>query len=69
MKHLHDYDSLNESTKSDSLAKAIDKAMMKIDEDMSYADFAMAVGKILREEYGQHNFKPFMKVLHKDLGL
>ena len=36
---------------------------------MSYKDFALAVGKILRDEYGQHNFKPFMKVLHKDLGL
>ena len=58
-----------ESKKSEALAKAMDKAMIKIDDSMSYADFALAVGQILRDEYGQHNFKPFMKVLHKDLGM
>ena len=58
-----------ESKKSEALAKAMDKAMIKIDDSMSYEDFALAVGQILRDEYGQHNFKPFMKVLHKDLGM
>jgi len=62
-------DSINESKKSEKLAAEIDKAMMKIDESMSYEDFALAVGQILRDDYGQHNFKPFMKVLHKDLGI
>ena len=58
-----------ESKKSEALAKAMDKAMIKIDDSMSYEDFALAVGQILRDEYGQHNFMPFMKVLHKDLGI
>jgi len=60
---------INESKESDALAKAIDKAMIKIDDSMSYKDFALAVGKILKEEYGSHNFEGFMEVLHKDLGI
>ena len=60
---------VNESKKSDDLAKAIDKAMIKIDDSMSYKDFALAVGKILKEEYGKHNFEGFMEVLHNDLGI
>jgi hypothetical protein len=66
--HITKFD-LFESKESDALAKAMDKAMIKIDENMSYTDFALAVGKILREDYGKHNFGPFMKVLHKDLGI
>ena len=58
-----------ESKKSEALAKALDKAMIKIDDSMSYEDFALAVGQILRDEYGQHIFKRFMQVLHKDLGM
>lgn len=60
---------VNESKESDALAKAIDKAMIKIDDSMSYKDFALAVGKILKEEYGKHTFEGFMEVLHKDLGI
>ena len=58
-----------ESKDSDALAKGINKAIIKIDDSMSYKDFALAVGKILRDEYGKHNFDSFMKVLHKDLGM
>lgn len=63
------YDYVVESKESDALAKEIDKAMIKIDDSMSHEDFALAVGKILKDEYGSHNFGPFMKVLHKDLGI
>ena len=66
--HVPPFD-IFESKKSEALAKAMDNAMIKIDDSMSYEDFALAVGQILRDEYGQHNFKPFMKVLHKDLGM
>ena len=74
MKTFKDWTSIdslevNESKKSEELAKSIDKAMIKIDDSMSYKDFALAVGQILRDEYGQHNFMPFMEVLHKDLGI
>ena len=58
-----------ESKDSDALAKGINKAIIKIDDSMSYKDFALAIGKILRDDYGKHNFEPFMKVLHKDLGM
>lgn len=60
---------ISESKKSEALAKAIDSAMIKIDDSMSYEDFALAIGAILKDEYGQHTFKDFMKVLHKDLGM
>ena len=54
-----------ESKDSDALAKGINKAIIKIDDSMSYKDFALAVGKILRDDYGKHTFKMFMDVLHK----
>ena len=51
------------STKSQSLANAINAAMLQIDDSMSYVDFADAVASILIDEYGTHNFTPFMEVL------
>lgn len=60
---------VRESKESDALASAIDKAMIKIDDSMSYTDFALAVGKILKDQYGKHTFKGFTEVLHKDLGI
>ena len=36
---------------------------------MSYSDFAKAVAIILKDEYGAHNFNPFMEVLHAELGI
>ena len=57
------------STKSQSLANAINTAMLKIDDSMSYTDFAEAVASILIDEYGTHNFSPFMEVLHARLGM
>jgi hypothetical protein len=59
---------LNES-KADLAAKAIDQAIAKVDESLSYKDFALAVAKILKDEYGTHNFDPFMEVLHAELGI
>ena len=60
---------INESKKSDLLAKEIDKAIVKIDDSLSYEDFAVAVAKVLKDEYGTHNFVPFMDALKKDLGV
>jgi len=57
------------STKSQSLANAINAAMLQIDDSMSYTDFAEAVASILIDEYGTHNFTPFMEVLHARLGM
>lgn len=61
------YDYVVESNASDALAKEIDKAMIKIDDSMSYKDFAAAVATILRDEYGKHNYMPFIEELKKQL--
>jgi len=66
---MEKYDYIVESKESDKLAGEINKAIIKIDDSMSYKDFALAVGKILKEEYGSHNYEGFMKILHKDLGI
>ena len=52
---------------SDTLATAIANSIYKIDENMSYEDFAIAVAKVLFNKYGKHNFAPFMTVLHREL--
>ena len=57
------------STKSQSLANAILFSIMEIDDSMSYKDFADAVASILIDEYGNHNYTPFMEVLHARLGM
>ena len=55
--------------------KLIDVLLENVDlssavpEDTSYKDFATAVAKMLREDYGEHNFGPFMEVLHAELGM
>jgi len=51
---------------SESLASELGKV---IPEDTSYSDFAKAVAKILREDYGTHNYNNFMGVLHAELGM
>ena len=59
---------LNEN-KADLAAKAIDQAIAGVDESLGYSDFAKAVATILKDEYGAHNFNPFMEVLHAELGI
>ncbi len=56
-------------SKSQQLAIAMNNAMVEIDDSMSYKDFAEAVASILIDEYGTHNFTPFMEVLHARLGM
>ncbi len=57
------------TTKATLLATAINDVMIEIDDSMSYKDFASAVATILQEEYGTHNFAPFMEILHAELGM
>lgn len=40
-----------------------------VPEGTSYKDFAKAVAKMLKEDYGEHNYGPFMEVLHAELGM
>lgn len=60
-------DLLKESTQSDKLSSEINRAITRIDDSMSYVDFAHAVAKVLRDEYGSHNYEPFIKELRKKL--
>lgn len=60
-------DLLKESTQSDKLSSEINRAINRIDDSMSYVDFAHAVAKILKDEYGSHNYEPFIKELRKKL--
>ena len=48
------------------LAKEINKI---IPESLGYKEFAKAVAKVLKDEYGSQNFKSFMNVLHDELGM
>jgi hypothetical protein len=59
---------LLEST-ADLAANAINQAINTVDESLSYQDFALAVAKILKDEYGSQNFDPFMEILHAKLGM
>lgn len=52
-----------------SAAKAINDAIISIDDSMHYEVFAKAVAHILKDEYGSHNIAPFMEVFHKELGI
>lgn len=61
------YDYIVESKEADALAKEINTAMIKIDDSMSYKDFAVAVATILRDEYGTRNYMPFIEELKKNL--
>jgi len=58
---------IKETTQSDKLASEINRAINRIDDSMSYVDLAQAVAKILKDEYGSHNYEPFMKELRKAL--
>ena len=54
---------LKESAQSDELSKEIDKSISKIDDNMSYVDFAHAVANILKSEYGSHLYDKFIDEL------
>lgn len=59
---------LNENQVS-QVVKAIDSAISSVDDSLSYKVLASAVAQILKDEYGSHNFGPFMEVLHAELGI
>lgn len=54
--------SLNES-QIDMLYNAFSSAMEDIDPDLPYETFAKIVAKILIEDYGKHNYAPFLSHL------
>ncbi len=50
-----------------TLANKFNKCIDEVDPDLAYYVFAQAVAKVLKDEYGTHNFKPFIKELQKRL--
>lgn len=62
---IHKKLNVNESLLSSEIKQAIEK----VDPNMSYVDFAVAIANVIKDDYGSHNIEPFMKVLHKELGL
>ena len=57
---------LTEAGLQESLAQQINQVLP---ENLGYKEFAQAVADILKDEYGSHNFGPFMEVLHAELGM
>ena len=57
------------SENAPAVVKAMNDAIESVDENLSYKDFALAVAAILKDEYGSHNFAPFMEILHAELGM
>ena len=57
---------LAEANIHENLAQEINKILP---ESLGYKEFAKAVATILKDEYGSHNFGPFMEVLHAELGM
>ena len=58
-------DGINPKVKS--IASNINKAIISIDPDMPYMDFAKGVAQVLIDEYGTHNYEPFIKELKNAL--
>ena len=56
-----------EKATNPKLAKLINNAIMSIDPNMSYRDFAKGVAQVLIDEYGTRNYEPFIKELKKAL--
>ena len=56
-----------EKATNPELAKLINNAIMSIDPNMSYVDFAKGVAQVLIDEYGVQNYEPFISELKKEL--
>ena len=69
MRNLTEYFPDLVENKAAETTKAINDAIASVDDSLPYKDFALAVAAILKDEYGSHNFDPFMKILHAELGM
>ena len=55
--------------KSEQLAEDILNSIIRIDDSMSYHDFAIAVARVLEDSYGRHNFVSFINELRHQLSV
>mgnify|MGYP003962089377 CR=1 FL=1 len=58
---------IEESSKSDKLVGLINKDIDRVDDSLSITDFALAVSKIVVDEYGSHLYDKFIKIIKKEL--
>lgn len=49
------------------LSQKIKNAISSVDESLNYRDFAQAVAKVLKDDYGSHLFKDFISTLNSSL--
>ena len=56
-----------EKATNPELAKLINNAIMSIDPNMSYVDFAKGVAQVLIDENSVQNYEPFISELKKEL--
>ncbi len=54
-------------SKARQLKQMLDRAINLVDENLGYKDLADAVALQLEDTYGEHNYKPFLDHLHKQL--
>lgn len=52
---------------STQLSGLITKAIDSIESNLSYEDFAAAVAHVLIQDYGKHNYAPFIDALSENL--
>ena len=57
----------SEEGNSKVLASKISDVIQSVDDSLSYIDLADAIASILKDEYGKHNFNPFIQRLTSQL--
>lgn len=60
-------DIIDESKKSDKLYQLFMESIDEVDDSLSYEDLAETVADIIKNEYGSHNIKPFLKSIARNL--
>ena len=55
------------SLESKQLANMISDSITQVDDSLSYKDFAQAVAIVLIDNYGEHNYEPFINELKNSL--
>jgi Holliday junction resolvasome RuvABC endonuclease subunit len=65
---LHEGVQSPKGSKARQLQMMLDRAINLVDESLSYKDLADAIALQLEDTYGEHNYKPFIDHLKKQLG-
>ena len=58
---------LSESPKSDKLYVLINKSIGRVDDSLSITDFALAVSKVVKEDFSSRLQDKFIKIIKNEL--